>query len=105
MSLAKISKTFGYSVLRLKNALLYSNLFLFLGVGPQQYVVCVDGNDPFIKYQMERGLDWTISSVAGESYRVDVRRTPYSFCHFNSVCPLYDYYSDLHVNSCHTLAD
>lgn len=35
----------------------------------------IDGCDPFIKWQMERGLDWTISSVRGESYRVDVRRT------------------------------
>ncbi|KAG7224575.1 hypothetical protein INR49_011327 [Caranx melampygus] len=38
----------------------------------QQYVVSIDGNDPLIRWQMERGLDWTISSVAGESYRVDV---------------------------------
>lgn len=45
----------------------------------QQYVVSIDGNDPFIKWQMERGLDWTISSVTGESYRVDVSRT---LCHF-----------------------
>lgn len=41
----------------------------------QQYVVSIDGNDPFIKWQMERGLDWTISSVAGESYRVDIDLT------------------------------
>lgn len=41
-------------------------------------MVCIDGNNPFIKWQMERGLDWTISSVAGESYSVDVRRTRYS---------------------------
>ncbi|XP_028451357.1 mesenteric estrogen-dependent adipogenesis protein isoform X2 [Perca flavescens] len=34
-----------------------------------------DGNNPFIKWQMERGLDWTISSVAGESYRVDIDLT------------------------------
>ncbi|XP_075887864.1 mesenteric estrogen-dependent adipogenesis protein [Nelusetta ayraudi] len=39
---------------------------------PQRYVVSVDGSDPFIRCQMERGLDWTISSVAGESYRVDI---------------------------------
>lgn len=38
----------------------------------QQYVVSINGNDPFIRWQMEKGLDWTISSVAGESYRVDV---------------------------------
>ncbi|XP_044078088.1 mesenteric estrogen-dependent adipogenesis protein-like [Siniperca chuatsi] len=41
----------------------------------QQYVVSIDGNDPFIKWQMERGLDWTITSVAGESYRVDIDLT------------------------------
>lgn len=48
----------------------------------QQYVVSIDGNDPFIKWQMERGLDWTISSVTGESYRVDVSRAVWSLCHF-----------------------
>lgn len=37
-------------------------------------MVSVDGGDPLIKWQLERGLDWTISSVAGESYRVDVSR-------------------------------
>lgn len=41
---------------------------------PGSSVVSVDGGDPVIKWQMERGLDWTISSVAGESYRVDVSR-------------------------------
>ncbi|XP_040906980.1 mesenteric estrogen-dependent adipogenesis protein-like [Toxotes jaculatrix] len=41
----------------------------------KQYVVSIDGNDPFIKWQIERGLDWTISSVAGESYRVDIDLT------------------------------
>lgn len=45
----------------------------------QQYVVSIDGNHPLIKWQMERGLDWTISSVAGESYRVDVSRALWSF--------------------------
>ncbi|XP_041657834.1 mesenteric estrogen-dependent adipogenesis protein-like [Cheilinus undulatus] len=38
----------------------------------QQYVVSINGSDPYIKWQMERGLDWTISSIAGESYRVDI---------------------------------
>ncbi|XP_074528688.1 mesenteric estrogen-dependent adipogenesis protein [Halichoeres trimaculatus] len=38
----------------------------------QQYVVSINGSDPYIKWQMEKGLDWTISSVAGESYSVDV---------------------------------
>ncbi|XP_047462078.1 mesenteric estrogen-dependent adipogenesis protein-like isoform X2 [Mugil cephalus] len=41
----------------------------------EQYVVSIDGNNPFIKWQMERGLDWTISSVAGESYRVEIDLT------------------------------
>ncbi|KAG7269640.1 hypothetical protein CRUP_016431 [Coryphaenoides rupestris] len=36
-----------------------------------RYVVSVDGSDPLVMCQMEKGLDWTISSVAGESYRVD----------------------------------
>lgn len=37
-------------------------------------MVSIDGGDPLIRWQLERGLDWTISSVAGESYRVDVSR-------------------------------
>ncbi|XP_018548122.1 mesenteric estrogen-dependent adipogenesis protein [Lates calcarifer] len=41
----------------------------------KQFVVSIDGNDPFVKWQMEKGLDWTISSVAGESYRVDIDLT------------------------------
>ncbi|XP_073335444.1 mesenteric estrogen-dependent adipogenesis protein [Pagrus major] len=41
----------------------------------QQYVVSINSSNPLIKWQMERGLDWTISSVAGESYRVDVDLT------------------------------
>ncbi|XP_034034968.1 mesenteric estrogen-dependent adipogenesis protein-like [Thalassophryne amazonica] len=41
----------------------------------KQYVVSIDGNDPFIRWQIQRGLDWTISSVAGESYRVDIDLT------------------------------
>ncbi|XP_070839249.1 mesenteric estrogen-dependent adipogenesis protein [Chaetodon trifascialis] len=41
----------------------------------QQYVVSIDGSNPFIRWQMERGLDWTISSVFGESYKVDVDLT------------------------------
>lgn len=46
----------------------------------KQYVVCIDGNEPFTKWQLERGMDGTISSVAGESYRVDVSRTSWCFC-------------------------
>ncbi|XP_053703757.1 mesenteric estrogen-dependent adipogenesis protein-like [Synchiropus splendidus] len=38
----------------------------------KQYVVCLNGGDPFIRWQLERALDWTISSVAGESYRLEV---------------------------------
>lgn len=41
----------------------------------KQYVVCIDGNEPFTKWQLERGMDGTISSVAGESYRVDIDLT------------------------------
>ncbi|KAM4545158.1 mesenteric estrogen-dependent adipogenesis protein [Odontesthes bonariensis] len=41
----------------------------------KQCVVSIDGSDPFIKWQLEKGLDWTISSVAGESYRVDIDLT------------------------------
>ncbi|XP_029375382.1 mesenteric estrogen-dependent adipogenesis protein [Echeneis naucrates] len=41
----------------------------------KQYVVSIDGRDPLVRWQLERGLDWTISSVAGESYRVDVDLT------------------------------
>ncbi|RVE63955.1 hypothetical protein OJAV_G00141600 [Oryzias javanicus] len=37
-----------------------------------QHVVSIDSRDPFLRWQMERGLDWTISSVAGESYCVDI---------------------------------
>ncbi|MEQ2206814.1 hypothetical protein XENOCAPTIV_003220, partial [Xenoophorus captivus] len=37
-----------------------------------KYVLSIDGGNPMIKWQMERGLDWAISSVAGESYRVEV---------------------------------
>ncbi|KAK2870964.1 hypothetical protein QQF64_002071 [Cirrhinus molitorella] len=36
------------------------------------YVVAINGNHPMIRWEMERGLDMTISSVAGESYTVDV---------------------------------
>ncbi|CAG00413.1 unnamed protein product [Tetraodon nigroviridis] len=39
------------------------------------YVASIDGGDPLIRWQLETGLDWTISSVAGESYRVDVDLT------------------------------
>ncbi|XP_034538747.1 mesenteric estrogen-dependent adipogenesis protein-like [Notolabrus celidotus] len=41
----------------------------------QQYIVSINGSDPYIKWQMERGLDQTISSVYGESYRVDIDLT------------------------------
>lgn len=75
MSVAQMSKTFGCdlenTVFSLKIAL--SLPHLPLGTAGQRYVVSVDGSDPFIRWQLERGLDWTISSVAGESYRVEVR--------------------------------
>lgn len=38
----------------------------------QEYVLSIDGGNPMIKWQMEKGLDWTISSVAGENYRVEI---------------------------------
>ncbi|KAM8742148.1 mesenteric estrogen-dependent adipogenesis protein [Acanthopagrus schlegelii] len=41
----------------------------------QQYVVSINSSDPFFKWQMERGLDWTISSIVGESYSVDIDLT------------------------------
>uniref|UniRef100_UPI0037E81668 mesenteric estrogen-dependent adipogenesis protein n=1 Tax=Semicossyphus pulcher TaxID=241346 RepID=UPI0037E81668 len=43
----------------------------------KQYFISIDGNDPIVKWQMERGLDRAISSVAGESYRVDIDFTEY----------------------------
>uniref|UniRef100_A0A3B5LQW6 Uncharacterized protein n=1 Tax=Xiphophorus couchianus TaxID=32473 RepID=A0A3B5LQW6_9TELE len=39
------------------------------------YVLSVNGGNPMMKWQMEKGLDWTISSVGGESYRVEVNST------------------------------
>lgn len=38
----------------------------------QEYILSIDGGNPMIKWQLEKGLDWTLSSVAGESYRVEV---------------------------------
>lgn len=35
-------------------------------------MVAINGSHPMIRWEMERGLDMTISSVAGESYTVDV---------------------------------
>ncbi|KAK7925390.1 hypothetical protein WMY93_007700 [Mugilogobius chulae] len=41
----------------------------------KHFVVSIDGNDPYIKWQMEKGLDWATASVAGESYRVNIDLT------------------------------
>ncbi|XP_076024542.1 uncharacterized protein medag [Genypterus blacodes] len=41
----------------------------------KRYVLCIDGNDPYIKWQVEKGLDWTIATVAGESYRLEIDLT------------------------------
>ncbi|KAM9333857.1 mesenteric estrogen-dependent adipogenesis protein [Pholidichthys leucotaenia] len=41
----------------------------------KQYVVSINGSDPLIKWHMEKGLDKTISSVAGESYKVEIDLT------------------------------
>ncbi|XP_054611309.1 mesenteric estrogen-dependent adipogenesis protein-like isoform X2 [Dunckerocampus dactyliophorus] len=38
----------------------------------KRYVVSMDGANPLVRWQLERGLDWTISSVAGESYQVEI---------------------------------
>ncbi|XP_015235547.1 PREDICTED: mesenteric estrogen-dependent adipogenesis protein [Cyprinodon variegatus] len=38
----------------------------------QEYILSIDGGNPMIKWQLEKGLDWTLSSVAGESYRVEI---------------------------------
>lgn len=38
----------------------------------QRFVVVIDGRNPFFKWELERGLDWTIASVVGESYRVNI---------------------------------
>lgn len=38
----------------------------------EYYVLAINGSHPMIRWEMERGLDKTISSVAGESYTVDV---------------------------------
>ncbi|XP_056140985.1 mesenteric estrogen-dependent adipogenesis protein-like isoform X2 [Lampris incognitus] len=38
----------------------------------KRYVAAINGSNPFIKWQLERGLDRSIASVAGESYRVDI---------------------------------
>lgn len=59
--------------------------FLVLPAG--SYVASIDGGDPLIRWQLETGLDWTISSVAGESYRVDVSR-PLLAPLFFPLCPL-----------------
>lgn len=48
-------------------------------------MLSIDGGDPLIKRQLEGGLDWTISSVAGESYRVDVSRAFWLRCLFHCV--------------------
>ncbi|XP_026228716.1 mesenteric estrogen-dependent adipogenesis protein isoform X2 [Anabas testudineus] len=71
---------------RMRKSLLSKNIYLLMSACEgnksarkarvlKQYVVSIDGNDALIKWQLEKGLDWTISSVAGESYRVDVSWT------------------------------
>ncbi|XP_026228717.1 mesenteric estrogen-dependent adipogenesis protein isoform X3 [Anabas testudineus] len=68
---------------RMRKSLLSKNIYLLMSACEgnksarkarvlKQYVVSIDGNDALIKWQLEKGLDWTISSVAGESYRVDI---------------------------------
>lgn len=43
-------------------------------------MVAINGSHPMIKWEMERGLDLTISSVAGESYKVDVSSSVEKTC-------------------------
>uniref|UniRef100_A0A3P9P0Z7 Mesenteric estrogen dependent adipogenesis n=1 Tax=Poecilia reticulata TaxID=8081 RepID=A0A3P9P0Z7_POERE len=59
----------------------------------QEYVLSVNGGNPMMKWQMERGLDWTISSVAGESYRVEVNSAVFVnlFCVCSSFTNLMKY--------------
>nr|XP_057943209.1 mesenteric estrogen-dependent adipogenesis protein-like [Doryrhamphus excisus] len=38
----------------------------------KHYVVSMDGSNPLVRWQLERCLDWAISSVAGESYQVEI---------------------------------
>ncbi|KAJ8404728.1 hypothetical protein AAFF_G00335910 [Aldrovandia affinis] len=38
----------------------------------KQYIAVINGDNPVIKWEMERGLDRAISSVSGESYRVKI---------------------------------
>ncbi|XP_058885558.1 mesenteric estrogen-dependent adipogenesis protein-like isoform X2 [Acipenser ruthenus] len=38
----------------------------------KQFIVVINGSNSIIKWEMERGLDQTISSVAGESYTVKI---------------------------------
>ncbi|XP_061786937.2 mesenteric estrogen-dependent adipogenesis protein [Nerophis lumbriciformis] len=38
----------------------------------KRYVVSVDGANPLVRRRLEQGLDWAISSVAGESYQVEM---------------------------------
>lgn len=54
----------------------------------KRFVVSVDGNEPFVRWQLEKGLDWTISSVAGESYRVEVRRVAVSDLLYSCCLPV-----------------
>ncbi|XP_006643111.3 mesenteric estrogen-dependent adipogenesis protein [Lepisosteus oculatus] len=38
----------------------------------QQFIVVINGRNPVVKWEIERGLDQAISSVAGESYAVQM---------------------------------
>ncbi|XP_061607563.1 mesenteric estrogen-dependent adipogenesis protein-like [Phyllopteryx taeniolatus] len=65
-----------------RRSLVTKNIFMLVATRlPQctevakRYVVCVRGADPVVRWHMEAGLDWTISSVAGESYEVEVDLT------------------------------
>lgn len=55
-------------------------LTLILSIALGYYVVAINGSHPMIRWEMKRGLDLTISSVAGESYTVDVSSSVEETC-------------------------
>ncbi len=68
MSTGKVSFKFDTTLFCKSNA----SPLLLLSIVLGYYVVAINGSHPMIRWEMERGLDMTISSVAGESYTVDV---------------------------------
>ncbi|XP_061659682.1 mesenteric estrogen-dependent adipogenesis protein-like [Syngnathoides biaculeatus] len=65
-----------------RRSLVSKNIFVLVATRMPQstevaklYVVCMRGADPVVRWHMEAGLNWAISSVAGESYEVEVDLT------------------------------